>query len=266
MQLNLAYSPCPNDTFVFSSIHAGNIKLGPHTLHIHHLDIESLNQYALEGRFEISKMSFYTWLFLKGKYRLLQAGNALGYGCGPVLLSQKKIDLGELPSLKVVLPGEHTSANLLFRLFSPSSKNLFYTTYDRIIPALQSGEADCGVVIHEGRFVYEKENLRLVRDLGEWWETTTGSPIPLGAIGIRADFPQTLDHQVESLIRQSLELSRKDPQSALPYIRSKALELDDVIIQNHINTFVNKFSFDLGSEGLNAINALRTRAQAAGLI
>lgn len=266
MELNLAYSPCPNDTFVFSGIHSGALKLNNHNLFIHHHDIETLNRSALEGRFEITKMSFYTWLTLKGKYRLINAGNALGYGCGPVLLSKKKIDVRDLPSMKVVLPGEHTSAHLLYRLFCPESKNRYFTTYDKIFSSLHSGDADCGVVIHESRFLYEKEGLYLVKDLGEWWESVTGAPIPLGAIGIRSDMPETLDGHLEKLIRDSLIMSRKAPEFAMPYIRQMAIEMDDAVIQKHIKTFVNDFTLDLGDAGLKAIETMRQLAVSAGMV
>ena len=257
MLLNLAYSPCPNDTYTYYGIYSGKVFLKDDQIKVHHHDIETLNQYAFEERYEITKMSFYTWLKLKNKYRLLKAGNALGFGCGPIIISAKKnIKPEDLLNLRIALPGELTTANLLFSLYSPQSQNKIFTRYDDIFSAIKSGRADCGVVIHESRFLFEKEGLYKVCDLGEWWEEKTGAPIPLGAVGIRSDLPQELDLLVENAIRESLEFSKNDISLAIPYIREKAIELDDNIINQHIKTFVNEFTYDLGEIGMDAVRKL----------
>lgn len=266
MDLNFAYSPCPNDTFSFYGIASGRILPEGFSLKVHHHDIETLNQFALSGRYEVTKMSFHAWLQLAGRYRLLRAGNALGFGCGPVLVARRKFAPADLPGLRVVLPGEHTTANLLFRLYCPAASQRTYVAYDRIFDEILSGRADCGVIIHESRFMYGQAGLSLVCDLGEWWERTTGAPIPLGAIGVRNDIPAALDSQLEALIRRSLELVRREPAAARSYIRSMAIELDDKVIDRHISMFVNGFSPDLGEEGMLAVEKLKAMAVGAGVI
>lgn len=267
MQLNLAYSPCPNDTYTYFGIRSGKISLENYPIEVHHHDIETLNKFAFEGRYEITKMSFYAWLKLQKKYRLCKAGNALGFGCGPVLISNKKnIKPIDLPSLRIVLPGELTTANLLFSLYSPRSKNRIFTQYDQIFSEIRKGRSDCGVVIHESRFIYENEGFFKICDLGEWWESETHLPIPLGAVGIRNDLPKELDIMIEELIRKSLDNSKNNPQLAWPYIKKMAIEMDDIVIKRHINTFVNSFTYDLGETGLKAVRKLEEMAISAGII
>jgi len=266
VELNFAYSPCPNDTFTFYGIASKRIVMKGHSVKVCHHDIESLNISAFEGKYEISKMSFHAWLLLAGKYRLLKAGNALGFGCGPVLVSRRKIKPEELPGLRIILPGEHTTAHLLFRLYCPLADLRTFTTYDKIFSEIISGNADCGVVIHESRFLYEKEGLHKVCDLGQWWETTAKAPIPLGAIAVRNDVPAELDANIESAIRDSLALARREPALAMPYIRKMAMEMDHSVIEKHIQTFVNDFTMDLGEAGMKSIAKLKELAVRAGIL
>ncbi|MBI5399309.1 1,4-dihydroxy-6-naphthoate synthase [Candidatus Saganbacteria bacterium] len=267
MRLQLAYSPCPNDTFTYYGIMSGKISLADYPLEVHHHDIETLNRLALAGTYEITKMSFPAWLKLKNKYRLLTVGNALGFGCGPILIAKdKKIKSEDLPKLRIALPGEQTTANLLFSLYCPEAKNKIFTTYDQVFSALHEGQADCGVVIHESRFLFPQAGFYKLCDLGEWWEATTGSPIPLGAVGIRSDVPLELDSQVENIFRKSLNLAAADPQLAMPYIKKMAVEMNDEVIQKHIKMFVNDLTYDLGETGRKAINKLEAMAKAAGII
>ncbi|MEI8242595.1 MAG: 1,4-dihydroxy-6-naphthoate synthase [bacterium] len=266
MNLTFAYSPCPNDTFTFCGIASKRVTLeGPSISVVHH-DIETLNQLALRGRHEITKLSFHAWLLLGDRYRLLQAGNALGHGCGPVLVSRRPVQREELSGLRVVLPGEHTTAHLLLRLYCPEAARRSFTTYDRIFSEILADRADCGVVIHESRFLYEQAGLHKVCDLGQWWEETTRSPIPLGAIAVRADVPPALDAALEQLIRRSLLLARSDPAATSPYVRQMACELDDGVIGKQIDRFVNDFTVDLGEQGMRAVNQLRKLATAAGVV
>lgn len=267
IQLNIAYSPCPNDTYAYYGIMSGKIALDNYPITIHHHDIETLNELAFKGTYEISKMSFFAWLKLKAKYRLLNAGNAMGFGCGPILISKNNnISAENLTSLRIVLPGELTTANLLFSLYSPKSKNKIFTTYDKIFSTINEGKADCGVVIHESRFIFEKEGFYKVCDLGEWWETATGLPIPLGAVGIRNDMPNDLDSKIETIVRKSLDTSKREPLLALPYIKRMAIEMDDQVIKKHIETFVNSFTYDLGEIGIKSVRKLEEMAHIAGII
>ncbi len=263
--MNFAYSPCPNDTFTFYGLAAKQVSIEGYGIKVHHHDIEELNTLALAGKYEISKMSFHTWLLVSGRYRLLKAGNALGYGCGPVLVSRRKIKPEDLSGLRTVLPGEHTTAHLLFQLYCPTASQRVFSSYDRIFSEIAAGHADCGVVIHESRFLYEKEGFHKVCDLGEWWEKTTNTPIPLGAIAVRNDMPLELDAYIENAIRASLTLARAEPASAMPYIKQMAIETSPAVIEKHIKTFVNEFTMDLGASGMLAIAKLQEIAAQAGI-
>ena len=265
MELRFAYSPCPNDTFTFFGIASNRVRVDGHSISVRHHDIESLNRRAMAGEYEITKMSFYAWLLLGGRYRLLRAGNALGYGCGPILVSRRPVSKADLPGLTIAFPGEHTTAHLLFRLYCPEAANRKFTTYDRIFGEILDGNVDCGVVIHESRFLYEQHGLYKVCDLGQWWEETTGSPIPLGAIAVRSDVPAELDMELDGVIRRSLMLARSDPALARPYIREMACEMDDEVTAKHIAMFVNEFTMDIGEQGMQAVDRLKAMAKVAGI-
>ncbi|MEI6210325.1 MAG: 1,4-dihydroxy-6-naphthoate synthase [bacterium] len=266
MDLQWACSPCPNDTFTFFGMASKRVALPGHAITLHLHDIETLNQLALRSHYAITKLSFHTWLLLGNRYRLLSAGNALGYGCGPVLVSRRPVRQEELPDLRIVLPGEHTTAHLLFRLYCPAATRRTFTTYDQIFPEILAGHADCGVVIHEGRFLYEQAGLHKVCDLGQWWEETTGAPIPLGAMAVRSDLPPEMDELLANLVRQSLQLSRSEPGLAMPYVRQMAIELDEAVLEKQIELFVNDFTLDLGDPGRRAVDKLRELACAAGIV
>lgn len=265
MKLDFAYSPCPNDTYTFHGIASRKITIPGYSIQVHHHDIESLNTFAFAGKYAITKMSFHAWLLLAGQYRLLKAGNALGFGCGPVLVARNNIRPKDLPALRIVLPGEHTTAHLLFRLYCPAANNKTFTRYDRIFDEILAGRADAGVVIHESRFLYEQAGLHKVCDLGQWWEETVKAPLPLGAIAVRNDIPATLDTAIEDAIRKSLTLARENPSAAMPYIKEKAMELDEAVITRHIRTFVNDFTLELGEPGRLAIAKLKELAARAGI-
>ena len=266
MNLTFAYSPCPNDTFTFFGIASKAVSLPEHVSTVCHHDIETLNQSALQGRYEITKLSFHTWLLLRDRYRLLRTGNALGYGCGPILVSRHPVQKADLDPLRIVLPGEHTTAHLLFRLYCPTANQRVFTTYERIFDEILAGRAECGVVIHESRFLYEQAGLHKVCDLGQWWEETTNAPIPLGAIAVRNDLPQELDAEIEQLIRQSLQLAHDQPELPRNYIRQLAQENDDAVLDKQIEMFVTDFTRDLGEQGLRAVAQLEQMAKAAGVV
>ena len=266
MNLTFAYSPCPNDTFTFFGIASQRVALAGHPIMICHHDIESLNQSAFQGKYEITKLSFHAWLLLKDRYRLLKAGNALGHGCGPVLVARQPVRPEDLASLRIVLPGEHTTAHLLFRLYCPAAARRSFTTYDRIFSEILAGHADCGVVIHESRFLYEQAGLHKVCDLGQWWEETTHAPIPLGAIAVRSDVPRELDVPLEDLIRRSLLLARNDPGLAQDYVREMACESDTAVLEKQIAMFVTEYTLNLGEQGVRSIEKLQQMANAAGMV
>jgi 1,4-dihydroxy-6-naphthoate synthase len=196
----------------------------------------------------------------------LNSGAALGYGCGPIVIAKRTLNRRDIPACRVVLPGEWTTAHLLFRLWAPEAEHRYFTRYERIYDEVGSGRADCGVIIHESRFTYEQHGFRRIVDLGQWWEEQTGLPIPLGGIAARTALGPEILSAVDGLVHASIERSRQKPHAALPYIRQHAQEMDADVLQRHIEAFVNSFSLDLGTVGRQALQALEQRARDSGVL
>ncbi len=266
MRISLGFSPCPNDTFIFNGLVSGAVPLPGHSLAVSLHDVQTLNQMAFDDRLDVSKLSFYAWLKVRENYRLLSSGGALGYGCGPLVVSRRTLRREDMAGCRVVLPGELTTAHLLFRLWAPEAERRSFASYDQILEAIDSGKADCGVIIHESRFTYERLGFKAVVDLGAWWETLTGLPIPLGCIAAHRRLPEQTIGQLEAAIRQSIVLARREPVSALPYIRTHAQEMSEAVLEAHIDMFVNDFSLDMGEMGRRAIDTLSQRAVEAGIL
>jgi 1,4-dihydroxy-6-naphthoate synthase len=228
--------------------------------------VETLNEMAFKEELDVTKLSFFAWLKVREQYRLMSCGGALGYGCGPVVIAKRKFESPDLAGRRVVLPGAWTTAHLLFRLWAPHTVERVFSTYDRIFDMLNNGEADCGVIIHESRFTFERWGFRALVDLGAWWEKQTGLPIPLGCIAAHRRLPRSLVDQLEENIRKSITEARADPGQALPYIRTHAREITLGVLRAHIDTFVNDFSLDLGPRGLAAVSELENRARLADII
>ncbi len=260
-ELSLGYSPCPNDTFIFHRLVSGDISVGGFRIREQLHDVETLNKMAFDRRLDITKLSFYAYLAVKKHYRLLQSGGALGYGCGPLLVAGRSIEPNQLAECTVVIPGRWTTAHLLFQLWAPKVKEKIFTSYDQVFDILTSGQADCGVIIHESRFTYQKQGLVQVVDLGAWWEKQTGLPVPLGCIAVLRRHPKKLALDLEKAIVESIKMARSNPEAVLPYIRKHAQEIDQQVLLKHIKTFVNQFSLDLGRTGLSAVEALEARAR-----
>lgn len=265
-QLTFGYSPCPNDTFMFDAIARGavgieGVRIDP-VLH----DVQTLNTLAMEGTLDISKLSFYAWMAVKDSYRLLSSGGAMGFGCGPVLVARKPLKREQIRDCRVVLPGAWTTAHLLFRLWAPDAGQRFFVPYDRIFETVDSGRADCGVIIHESRFTFEEAGFRTIVDLGAWWEERTGLPIPLGGIAAKKRLGDALIERIDEAVNASIRQAMADPEAALPYIRQHAREMDAAVLKAHIHTFVNDFSLDLEATGRKALDALESMAKAAGVL
>lgn len=255
--LTCAYSPCPNDTFAFCEIaRQQDIEVNLH-------DVETLNRMAFEEVFDITKLSFHAWLLLQDKYHLLRVGSALGRGCGPLVIAKGKPLTG---SSVVAVPGEYTTAHLLFRLWRPECANRIFMPFDEIMDAVASGKADAGVIIHEGRFVYQDRGFDCLQDLGDWWEGETGLPIPLGCIAAHQRIDEERIAEFEARLKQSIQSAFNDPDATMDYVKAHAQELEDDVVREHIKTYVNDFTLDLGDEGRAAIEVLRERAKAAGVI
>ena len=256
--LTCAYSPCPNDTFIFCRL-AEEADIEPH-LH----DVETLNRWAFDGKYDVTKLSFHAWLLLQDTYQLLNVGAALGRGCGPLVISNHEEAL-RADSI-VAVPGEYTTAHLLLRLWRPDIKNRVFMPFDRIMDTVASGEVDAGVIIHEGRFVYEERGFRCLQDLGEWWEAETGRPIPLGCIAAKKSLGPGPIEAFEQRLKESIEFAFSNPDSTRSYVKAHAQELSDAVTREHIRTYVNDFTLDLGPEGRAAIAALQEMAKTAGVI
>ncbi|RPJ18650.1 MAG: 1,4-dihydroxy-6-naphthoate synthase [Desulfobacteraceae bacterium] len=259
-ELSIAFSPCPNDTFIFHAMLHDCIDTGGYTFSPHIDDVEALNNAAFKKRFQITKLSFYAYLLLKDDYEILDSGSALGFGCGPLLVIRK--DRTFAPDLKVAIPGDYTTAHLLLKLWNPEIRNIAVTRFDNILPGVRSGEFDAGLIIHEGRFIYPSYDCIKVIDLGEWWEKETSLPIPLGCIAIRKD-PGTILHKehIESLIKNSVIYARKNRGASRLFVTKYAQEMDDNVIDGHIDLYVNDFTVSLGMKGENAARKLEEMAR-----
>jgi 1,4-dihydroxy-6-naphthoate synthase len=252
--ITLAYSTCPNDTYIFGPWAEGRISAPAARTTL--LDIDELNSLAARGGADVCKVSFYAFLsFLEREYELCPAGAALGRGCGPLLVARKDFDK-PLARATVAVPGMETTARLLLRFFSPTGRQTALR-FDAIMPAVAQGRFDLGLVIHESRFTYPQYGLICVRDLGQYWEERTGLPIPLGGIAIRRSLAPETRHAVAQAIRDGLDYSKMHYDRILPYIRRYAGEMDDEVIRKHIDLYVNDFTFDLGEEGWAAVAAMK---------
>lgn len=266
----LGYSTCPNDTFIFNAlvhnlIFCNGFKFDP-VLE----DVETLNKNALYNIYDISKLSFAAIAHVADKYALLKSGAALGYGCGPIIVARKDTKLHEIIKKTVLVPGKLTTANLLLNLFISDYFNTKIETkfivFDKIMPNIINKNADFGIVIHEGRFTLDNNNLKCLVDLGEWWENKTNLPIPLGGIVIKRDISKNIAGRIESLIKKSIEFAFNNKNIADSYIKKHANEMEKEVIDQHIKLYVNNFSKDLGESGIHAIRKLFEISRQKGLI
>jgi len=271
--LSLGFSSCPNDTFMFDALVHGRVPTGGLRFSVQMHDIEVLNRRALglESRppLAITKVSVGALAKLTRDYAVLDAGAALGRGCGPLVVRRAEetrlSSLADLEGARVAIPGEATTANLLLRLFAPALERVTLR-FDQIMPAVARGEVDAGLVIHESRFTYAEHGLSCIADLGECWEADTGLPLPLGVIVARRDLPETTVIALEQGLRRSVEAAWAAPAMTREYVHAHAQELDERVCERHIELYVNAFSASLGDEGRRAIEALVQRMRAAGVM
>lgn len=265
-ELSIGFSPCPNDTYIFCGLVNGHINVEGFTLEPAKLeDVETLNKWAMQGRLDITKLSFHAFGHVQKEYSLLHAGAALGRGCGPLLVSNRMLQPDTFTDLTVAIPGHYTTAAMLLKLYAPAWKNIEIMRFDEIMAAIEAGQVDCGVIIHESRFTYQSRGLVLIADLGSWWEKTSGHPIPLGGIAVKRSLGVELIKKIDESIRQSILWTRKNPLVCRPYIRAHAQELADDVINEHISLYVNNFSENLGVEGIAAVEFFLNKGCEAGL-
>ncbi|MBW5481874.1 1,4-dihydroxy-6-naphthoate synthase [Streptomyces bambusae] len=269
--LRIAYSPCPNDTFVFDAWAHGRVPGAP-ALDVTFADIDITNGMAERGEFDVLKVSYAVLPWVLDEYALLPCGGALGRGCGPLVLTREPgLDPADLAGKTVAVPSERSTAYLLFRLWAadvlpePVGK-VVVLPFHEIMPAVRDGRVDAGLVIHEARFTYQDYGLHCLADMGEHWEVTTGLPIPLGAIIAKRTLgPGTLRALAEAA-RTSVRMAWDDPEASRPYVRAHAQELDPAVADQHIGLYVNEFTAELGDAGYAAVRGLLTRAAAEGLV
>jgi len=265
-QLTLGYSPCPNDTFIFYGLVHGQVPCPGIKFKEQLEDVETLNKLAIAGQLDLTKISYHALGHLREKYCLLRSGGALGRGCGPLVIAMQKTDMQQLRGKRIAIPGQLTTANLLLQLYGEGYENLLILPFHEIIGALKNGQADAGVIIHESRFTYQQQGLQQVLDLGQWWETDSGCPIPLGGILAKRSLGNERIKQIDCALRASVEYAFANPLQPQSYIKQYAQELEDEVIRSHIGLYVNDFSVDLGVEGVAAIETLFARAEQRGLI
>jgi 1,4-dihydroxy-6-naphthoate synthase len=249
---------------MFHGVAEGLLRLEGHEIETHLEDVQTLNRLAMEETYDVTKISFYAYLRVRENYELLNSGAALGSGCGPLVVARRRMAPAELAQCRIAVPGELTTAHMLLRLWAPQAADRVFVAYDQVMPMVVCGQVDCGVIIHEGRFVYRQANLECLADLGQWWEQATGLPIPLGCIVARKSLGQAMIAKFDALVRQSIQRSQAEPERTLPYVRRYAQELDEAVIRKHIATYVNEFSLDLGPRGRAAVAKLQEMAQRAG--
>ncbi len=261
--MSLGYSFCPNDTFIFYALTHDRVMSNFNVTEMLE-DVETLNQFALDGKLEMTKISYHAYAHVRDRYVALRSGGALGRGVGPLIVTKTKLD--SLEGKTVAIPGRLTTANLLLKLSQPESVKTLEMRYDEIMPAIECGEVDAGLIIHESRFTYAQHGLLKFMDLGEWWESVTGLPIPLGAILARRDLGEETLRALNTAVRSSLEYAYAHPNEPKAYIRQHALEMEDAVMQAHIDLYVNEYSLDVGDQGERAVKELFKRAEEKGLI
>jgi 1,4-dihydroxy-6-naphthoate synthase len=265
--LSLGYSPCPNDTFIFYALVHGRIDTAGLGFREMLLDVETLNQKALNAELDITKVSFHAFAFLKENYTLLRSGGALGRGGGPLVVAKRETSMEELKGKRIAVPGRLTTAYLLLQLYDPAlAADVVVMPFDRILDAVSSGVVDAGLIIHESRFTYPAYGLLELIDLGRWWEGDTGLPLPLGCIIARRNLGSDVTHTVDMLVRKSVEYAFAHRETTKDYIKAHSREIDDAVIEQHIHLYVNDYSLDLGSEGMAAVEELFKRAEARGIL
>ncbi len=253
--IKLHISPCPNDTFMFDALINGRIDCCGLSFDVEYHDIEQLNAGAIAGRADVSKISCAILPQIAESYKLLESGAALGSGNGPLLVRRK----GDAqPLRRIAIPGEHTTAAALMRRLYDNNIEYIPMLFSTIARAVERGEVDGGVLIHEGRFVYQELDLELVADLGLLWEEQISLPLPLGAIVMHKSVDAATRSKFEGLLRRSVEYAMANPAASRDYIKAHAQEMDDAVIDNHVALFVNQFSVELGDVGHLAIEALTT--------
>jgi 1,4-dihydroxy-6-naphthoate synthase len=267
-KLSLGFSPCPNDTFIFDGLIHHKIDTEGLEFEVFYDDVETLNQKAFRGELDITKLSYHAFAYVADQYVLLDAGSALGFGVGPMLISKFEFSISDLnnPDHIIGIPGKYTTANFLLGLALPNATNKQEMVFSEIEDALLDEKIDAGLIIHENRFTYQDKGLKKIIDLGDYWEKQTGCAIPLGGIVANRKLPLDVQHKINRVLKKSVEFAFANPKSGLDFIRSHAQEMSEEVMYKHIELYVNKYSLDLGEEGRKAIKLLFDTAREKNVI
>lgn len=266
MRISLGFSPCPNDTFLFDALVHGKIDTEGLDFDVRLADVEELNRLAFAGELDVTKLSYHALGHLRDRYALLNAGSALGRGCGPLLIAREPLTDAQLQQAPIAIPGKYTTANFLLSLAHPTLTDKRELLFSEIEDAVLDGSVDAGLIIHENRFTYQDKGLVKLIDLGEFWEARTGHPIPLGGIVVNRRLDPVLQQRIDRVLHRSVAFALANPKAALPYVRAHAQEMDEAVMYAHIDLYVNDYSRDLGPEGRAAVRELYAQAESLGLI
>ncbi|MDN3514085.1 MAG: 1,4-dihydroxy-6-naphthoate synthase [Candidatus Brocadia sp.] len=256
MKLTLGISPCPNDTFIFDAMVNKKIDTEGLSFELAINDVEKLNTLAFQHALDITKLSYYAYAHVASHYVLLDSGSALGKHCGPLFITKPEKQKSEFEGLVVAIPGKYTTANFLLSMAFPMVKNKVELLFSEIENAIVHDKVDAGVIIHENRFTYQEKGLVKIMDLGEYWETQTGLPIPLGGIAIKRSIPAEIAQKVNRIVRKSVEYALAHPAASRAFVRHHAQEMDEGIRNQHIQLYVNNYTVDLGDIGKQAVTTL----------
>jgi 1,4-dihydroxy-6-naphthoate synthase len=266
MKLTLGFSPCPNDTFIFDAMVNGKIDTQGLSFDYVLEDVETLNRWANAGKLDITKLSYNAFLHTVDKYALLNSGSALGKGVGPLLVTNKSINPDELGDKRIAIPGFNTTANLLLSLAFPNITNKEEVIFSGIEQAVLDGVYDAGLIIHESRFTYQQKGLIKLADLGDWWEREMNAAIPLGGIVVKRSFDKELCKTIDDVMKESILYAWKQYPTLTPFVTSHSQEMEESVMRQHIELYVNDYTTELGDDGRKAISTLFKKAFDAGLI
>lgn len=256
MKLTLGFSTCPNDTFIFDAMVHAKIDTEGLEFTVKMGDVEELNKAAFEAEIDITKLSYHAYAKIIDNYILLNAGSALGRNNGPLLISKHKIYPDEVNDLKIAVPGENTTANLLLSIAYPNAKNKIEYLFSDIEQAVLSNEVDAGLIIHENRFTYQEKGLKKIIDLGEFWEERNSLPIPLGGIAVKRSLPIHIQQKVDRVLARSINFAYANPNESFPFVKQYAQEMKEEVMYKHIDLYVNEFTRDIGADGKKAVETL----------
>lgn len=265
-KLTIGFSPCPNDTYIFDALLQGKVDTEGLTFEAVMEDVEALNRRASVGELAVTKLSYHAFAHLTDQYALLDAGSALGNNCGPLLIAREPLDDAAVNAASIAIPGKMTTANFLLSLAFPQAQNKREVIFSDIEQSVLRGETEAGLIIHENRFTYQQKGLVKILDLGEYWETSTGLPIPLGGIVVRRDLPLEIQQKMNRVMRRSVEYAFSNIQDVMPFVRLHAQEMEESVMRAHIDLYVTRRTVDLGPDGRAAVRQMFRIAREKGVL